>query len=202
MRNLGAVVSNLMTLGGIEYFFLVSLRGADHSTSLPYSITMSNGITYLHDNGLTSVEPPRLSTTVDRESYKIAFADPNFLMRSYFESGAVGDAIEVRVGFINPTDSPIVGSDGVSVAPDAPFLDIRHTILSYKGIVDNHGYNIDFGDKSVIATIEGSSPMADLDLVRVYYTSKESIKQFSATDTSYDQIYEGSEEIVIKWGKE
>lgn len=201
MRNLGAVVSNLMSLSRIKYFFLVSIRGSDHSTSLPFNVTMSNGITYLTDNGLIGVEPPRLSTTVDREAYKVAFADPQFMMKSYFEDGAVGDTIEVRLGFTNPTQDPIVGSDSVSVAPGAPFLAIADTILTYRGTVDNHGYTINFDENAVTATIEGSSPMSDLDLVRTFQTSKECLRQFAPLDTAYDQVFDGSEEIIIKWGK-
>jgi hypothetical protein len=185
-----------------EYFFLVGIGGTDYSTSLPYSIVMSDGITYNHDNGLVAVEPPRLSTTVDRESYKITFADPQFLMRSYFEAGAVGDSIVVRIGFLNPTTGLMTGSDGVSVAPGMPFRDLRDTIMSYGGVVDNHGYTLDFGEGNVRATIEGSSPMADLDLVKTFQTSKECINQFRSGDTSYDQIYQGAQGIVYKWGKE
>lgn len=201
MRNLGAVVSALMARSSIKYFFLVSIRGTDHSSSLPYNITMGNGTTYLADNGLIGVEPPRLSTTVDREAYKIAFADPQFTMKSYFEDGAVGDTVEVRLGFINPTDSPIVGSDAVDVQPGMPFLAMADTIVTYRGTVDNHGYTINFDENSVTATVEGSSPMADLDLVRTFQTSKECLKQFAPTDTAYDQVFDGSEEIIIKWGK-
>jgi hypothetical protein len=202
MRVLTSVVTTLLRSSGVEYFFLVSINGTDFSTSLPYDVTMTDGRTYFADNGLVSVDPPRMSQTVDRESYKVQFADPSFLMRSYFENGAVGDPIEVRVGFMNPNVSgDMTGTGGVAVKPGAPFLDIRDTILAYKGTVDNHGYEIDFDNNTVLATIEGSSPMSDLDLVVSFMTSKDSIKQYDATDTAYDQIYEGSGEIVTKWGK-
>lgn len=202
MRELGTVVSALMAMSGVKYFFLVSIRGTDHSTSLSHDITMSNNVTYLADNGLIGVEPPRLSTTVDREAYKISFSDPNFTMKSYFEDGAVGDTVEVRLGFVNPTQNPITGSDAVDVLPQMPFLDLRDTIITYRGTIDNHGYGIDFAENAVTATIEGSSPMSDLDLVRTFQTSKECLQQFAPTDTAFDQVFVGSQEIIIKWGKQ
>jgi len=172
-----------------------------YSTSIPYDITISNGTTYLASNGLQGVDPPRLSQTVDRESYKVVFADPNYLMKSYFEAGAVGDKIEVYIGFINPTNAALLGTDSVSVSPKAPFKNMSDTILAYRGSVDTHGYDVNFESGEVTATIEGSSPMSDLDMVRAFNTSRDAIRQYNAADTSYDQIYEGSGEIVTKWGK-
>jgi hypothetical protein len=202
MRVISAVVTNLLSKQASEYFFLVTLAGTNHFTSLPYDITMSDGITYLANNGLVAVDPPRMSQTVDREAYKIQFADPLFAMKGYFETGAVGDSVVVRVGFCNPHRAGnITGSDGVVVKPGEAFRDIRDTILSYKGTVDGHGYEIEFDNGTVMATIEGSSPMSDLDLVIPFMTSKDAIKQYDATDTAYDQIYEGSGEIMTKWGK-
>lgn len=201
MRATSSVVKSLIKANNVEHFFLVNIGDSDYSTSLPYDVTMSNGITYLAENGLVAVDPPRLSQTVDRESYKIQFADPNYLMRSYFEAGATGDKVEVYIGFINNTSASINGTDGVAVLPMAPFKNTADCLLVYRGTVDNHGYEINLGDNTVIATIEGSSPMSDLDLVRALYTSKDSIRQFDSTDTAYDQIYEGSGEMVTKWGK-
>ena len=42
--------------------------------------------------------------------------------------------------------------------------------------------------------------MADLDSVNVIYSSKDGMDQLSATDTSFDEIYDGAE-IATKWGK-
>lgn len=201
MRKLGNAITSILQQGNVEYFFLVSIDGLDHSTSLPHNISMSNSTTYLSDNGLMAVEPPRLSTVVDREAYKVVFSDPQFLMRAFFEAGAVGRSIVVYIGFINSI-SGLVGSNGTVVVLGMPFLDMRDTICAYKGVIDGHGYEINAADSTVIATIEGASPMADLDMNRPFFTSKESIKQFAAGDTAYDQIYEGSGEIITKWGKD
>jgi hypothetical protein len=48
--------------------------------------------------------------------------------------------------------------------------------------------------------LEGTSPMADLDLVKNFIASKNGMDQKSTSDTSFDQIYDGSE-ITIRWGK-
>ena len=43
--------------------------------------------------------------------------------------------------------------------------------------------------------------MADLDLVKSFYTSKDSITQKNSQDTSFDKVHEGSGAINVKWGK-
>jgi hypothetical protein len=49
--------------------------------------------------------------------------------------------------------------------------------------------------------IECSSPMADLDLKRTLITSKDAMRGLSPTDSSFDQVYEGSKGIDLLWGK-
>jgi hypothetical protein len=196
MVSFSAIVAQLLELRRLRYFFLVSLKGTDHYTTAPYDLQMDNGAIYLCNAGLQSVEPPRISSTVDRASYKVSFADVQFLLKSYFETGATGDTVEVRIGFYNTLGVTISG-----VLPDAPFTQMANTVVMYKGVVDGQFYEIDLAGGEAIAVIEGSSPMADLDLVRTLYTNNDSMRQLNAADTSFDKVYEGSGEIQLKWGK-
>jgi len=196
MIALSNTVSQIVASRTIKYFFLVSLKGTDHYTTAPFDLTFDNGVTYISDGGLTDVEPPRISSTVDRATYKVSFADVNFALKSYFEEGATGDVIEVRVGFFNTLD---VTTEGVEVSQ--PFKQISNTVIIYKGVIDSQSYTVDIENSEVFAVIEGSSPMADLDLTRSKFTNKDSGQQVNPNDTAYDKVFEGSGQIKLKWGK-
>jgi hypothetical protein len=99
------------------------------------------------------------------------------------------------VGFFNTTKEAIG-----TVAPGHPLLAEEDIVLAYKGIVDSHGYVIS-EDEDVVVVIECSSPMADLDLKRTLITSKDAMRGLSPTDSSFDQVYEGSKGIDLLWGK-
>jgi hypothetical protein len=196
MIQLSQVIQEIILLDRVKYFFLVSIGNNRNYTSAPFNITMSNGITYLSDGGLIGVDPPTFSSTVDRSSYSVLFADLSSELKSYFEEGATGDSISVRVGFYNTLEQETNG-----VPLDGVFTNINDTILLYKGIIDTQSYSIDVNNGSIIAKIEGSSPMADLDLVKSFFTNKDSMQQRNSSDTAFDKVFEGSGEISLKWGK-
>jgi hypothetical protein len=184
--------SNLMT-----FFYLVTLKNDMRFTSAPFDITMQDGHTYFADSGLIGVEPPRASSVVDRATYKIAFADPSQSFKDYFESGATGDDVIVRLGFFNT-----LGYATDSTAPGAFFRQLENTIIVYKGVVDSQTFNIDFGQGEITATIECSSPMADLDLIRSFFTNKDSMRTRNPNDTAFDQVFDDASEVQYKWGKD
>jgi hypothetical protein len=68
----------------------------------------------------------------------------------------------------------------------------------YKGFVDKPTITNDFEQK--LAVIEGTSPMADLDMVRSFITSKNGMDQRSSSDTSFDAIFK-DKSVSVKWGK-
>ena len=187
----------MLSLYNTKSFFLVELSGLSrYHTTLPFDITMSNGRTYTSDGGLIGVDPPRLSSVVDREAYKISFVDTNYEFRNYFNSGVVGAPLKVYLGFFNTSEETIN-----SIEPDEIFNNINDTITVYEGVIDNHSYEIDFSNSSIICVIEGSSPMAHLDLVKTFSTSRDQMDQYNTSDTSLDFTYQGSGEIALKWGK-
>lgn len=202
MRKISTVIEKLINESNVMPFFLVSISDMNlYLTTLQYDVTMSDGHTYLSDGGLIGVDPPRLSNVVDRESYKISISDTNFEYRTFLEQGAVGSLLVVTVGFLNASTEDIIDSAGNAVGHYEPLTDFRDTVTAYKGIIDNHNYNIDFSNNEVSLTIEGSSPLADLDLVRAMYTSKDQARRRNQADSSMDEVYKGSGEISLKWGK-
>jgi hypothetical protein len=192
---LSNTIKNIVELDRIKFFFLVSI-GNRHYTSNPFNVTLSNGITYISDGGLTNVDPPTFSSTIDRSTYSVTFSDVSSELKSYFEEGATGDSFAVRIGFYNTLDNE---TEGVQVGNI--FTQISNTILIYKGVVDTQSYALSFNNGELAAKVEGSSPMADLDLVNPFYTNKDSMKQVSVDDTAFDKVFEGSGQIKLKWGK-
>ena len=196
MIKLSPIVKQLIESEFLSYFYLVTIDGNKHYCSAPFDVTMSNGITYLSDGGLVSVEPPRMSAVVDRATYKITFADADFALKPYFEAGATGDTVTVRLGFYNT-----LGVTTEGIAPGHYFNNMKDTVITYQGVVDSQAYEIDYQQETAYAVIECSSPMADLDLVKIFYTNKDSMKVKHPNDTSFDDVFAGSGAINLKWGK-
>jgi hypothetical protein len=163
----------------VSSFFMVSLNGTIHISSLDYDVVVE-GTTYLGNGSLVSVSPPRMSSTVDREAYTIQLADPSFNFGAMFDDGAIGMPVVVRLG--------------------AAGIDASVTV--YSGRIGSYEYEVDTGDiGSVMANIVCTSPMSDLDLNRTYYCSKDYITKLSSTDTAYDAVFDGSGPINLRWGK-
>jgi hypothetical protein len=190
MIEFSSTVVQILSNPTIEGFYLVDIQsGLYRTTSYFRDITLSNGVTYPNDGKLLAVDPPQLSSVVDREIYKISFADPDFTNGPAADYGLVGKTVEVRLGFVNQTTK-------------LPELDISNTILIYSGTVDGTGYSINTAEiGSSVLNVTCSSPMGDLDFRRPLYTTKDSMRSRDPADTSCDQIYEGSGQLQLKWGK-
>jgi hypothetical protein len=205
MRTFSANVDTLINRVDASAFYLVRVLTTTSSvhdtlslmhTTASFDITVSGLGTFSSNNGLLSVEPPKLSNSVDRESYKIVYADASRAIISLFDDGLTGAKATVWVGFYNTTAASISG-----IAPGLPLTAISDLIIAYEGVVDTQGYTISPEDGTIIAVIECSSPVASLGLVRSFYTSKESMKQVNVSDTAFDQVQVGSKQ-TFKWGKE
>jgi hypothetical protein len=195
MRQFSASVRTIIDSGVISYFYLVSIGVALKHTSYHTDITF-DGDVYLADNKLVNIQPPKMSSVVDREPYKIMYVDHDFSFRPSFEAGMVGQPVVVRMVFVNTTDGVLSG-----VNPGFPLLDPDDTIITHTGAVDSQNYSADFDSGEVTATIEASSPMAALSMVNSFYTSKNHLQQRAPGDTSFNQMYEGSPGVRLMWGK-
>jgi hypothetical protein len=106
MRNISASIQLLLAQDYIDTFYLVALGATRRHTTINRNITF-NGDLFLGNSELASVEPPRLSSVVDREPYKVSYVDPLFTFRSEFETGMVGQVVIIYLGFINTLDTAI-----------------------------------------------------------------------------------------------
>jgi hypothetical protein len=188
MIQFNQVIQNIISQPTVELFYLVNIDGYK-VTNYFRNITLSNGEVYEANGRLLQVDPPQLSSTVDRELYKITFADPDFYFGQEAPVSVVGKPVTVRVGFINPTTK-------------FPVTEIENTVIIYKGAVDGTSYSVDTENTGEsIWLVTCASPMNDLEMVRAMYTSKDSVRLVSPGDNSFDQIYEGGGEVELKWGR-
>lgn len=195
MRQLSTNIASLLDLQEeVETLFLVRITDKDgavvfSSTSYYENVTLSNGYLYEANGMLVSADPPQLSTTVDREQYKITIADPEFMQGDNAENGLTGKRMEVRLGFVEPE----IG---------VPYTDEIDTFIVYRGRVDGAAYKIsteEFGE--ALLQITGVSPIMSLEMKKGFRLTKDATRQRNPTDSSCDQLYEGSSTIVLKWGK-
>jgi hypothetical protein len=204
MRTHSAAINEILGLENLVYFYIVEIgpyvdldsnpNQYKRYSSLHGDVTIDSK-TYTGGSKLITVDPPRLSSSVDREAYKISIADPDYEFRGLFERGFSQIKVTISIGFFN-TSSHTIGSTLVG----SPFLDIADTIIVYKGYIDNHVYAIDLNGGTVVS-IECTSPMGSLNMSRPRLTTNDSMKQLNITDTSFSQVYQGSKGIGLLWGK-
>lgn len=199
MKNFSATVKLLISQPFYMSFLLLEIGPSRNGnwlrmTTLGYDVTFDGNV-YTSKSLLNMVDPPKISTIVDREAYKIGLSDPDFTLRPYFEEGLTNAKLSVRAGFINTETTTLSG-----YAPGEAILSKADTIIGYSGFVDSYSYTIN-GEGDVQLTIESTSPMGALGLTRSIITSKEWMSQHHPSDTSYDQVFIGSGPSTKKWGK-
>lgn len=208
MRKLSAEVQILLSQDSVAGFFLVQWgTGAEsyvlRHTSFPYNLVMTDVLnldpsigtaTFYADNGLSGIDAPRLSDTLDREIYKIAYIDNDMYMLNLIRSQlkTYGAPCKVWIGLLNTTNDVLDG-----YGPGEPLTDLQHCIMAYKGVVDTYGVAIDT-EGAITTSFDLSSPMAALDMVRPQYTSPENVP---SNDHCFDQMHTPSAVFTMHWGK-
>ena len=186
MRSFSTNVQNALAQNDIRVFYLMKLEfnSTYHFTTHNKDITYA-GQVFSAANGVIGLDRPSNNNVLDRSPFSMQFADLSQEMYSEFVSGVVGKDISVWVGFFDSNNQPLTALEDV--------------LLIYKGTADNPVVNNDFDE--VVASIEASSPMSDLDAVNSIWVSRDGMDQFSTTDTAFDEIYQ-NREVEVKWGKE
>jgi len=187
MRNFSANALSVIQSDFIEYFLLVELNLGNNDyflTTSQYNVTDNDGKTFVANGAIFEYDSPRQNSVLDREAYRIQLIDPSDALFSEFRTGVINRNVTIRAGFIHPTLGPLTSDTDL--------------VYVYSGFVDAPSINTDFTSK--IVEIECSSPMADLDMVRPFFTTPSGMDQVSSTDTSFDRINEGYE-LQLEWGK-
>lgn len=197
MRKVSSNVRTLLATDNPSSFYLVKIvttSGTILDTTIPYNVTVPGIGLFSATNGLMAADPPKLSEIVDREVYKLTYADPNFEKIALFETVMTGSEVIVYVGFYNTTGAVFAG-----VNPGMPILDTADMLIAYAGVVDTHGYSIDAAEGTAIALIECASPMATLGMSKSLLTNPASLKRLNPSDTSFDQVF--NKGARLPWGK-
>jgi len=198
MRTITAAQLDLLTRNDVQPFLLISIGpnlNTDYLryTSLPYDFTYESNL-YLCDSNIVNLDPPRISDTIDKESYTLTFSDPEYNLRPFFEGGSgrlLGTEMSILGGFVNSTDTLLHGT-----SPGAIFDDY---FTIYKGKIDSANYTTT--EETVLLIVEGASPMGPLDLTRTIITSHEYIRRKYPSENCYIKLFEGSAQATIEWGK-
>jgi len=190
MKNISAAIQAQIDSDNTEPFLLFSIgpnyRGDYLAyTTLPYEYTY-DGIYYDCENRIISIDPPRISDTLDREAFKVSLHDSDTALRGPLNTWRMaGVNFKLLMGF----------SNGIGGAP------LSDTLNVYEGTVDTYTYAVTPNDDSVLI-IEGTSPVGALDMRRTVLTSRNYLQAKYPNDTSYDQVVEGSSKLLLLWGKE
>lgn len=188
-----ANVQNAIASLNSETFYAVSIVSETgvpwkRLTTYPADLTI-DGALYYGNGEIVAMDPPKISTNVDREAFRISLADPAFMNAVDVDLGLINYRVRVLAGFTNP-------STGV------PMTDLSDMLHVYSGRVDSTGYRMgtqEAGEANL--QLVCSSPMADLDLKKGIFTSRDYVRGKNPRDSSCDHVYAGSGVLSIKWGK-
>ena len=183
MRSFSPFVLDRLSQDTVETFSLLAIRNDLFLSTLSYDVTY-DGQEFISDIGILDFSPPVQSSNVDRETFRFTISDPLGAVRTTFQGSPSGQPIKTYLAFFNP--------DGT------PNLELDNVIVAYEGTVDKVFYSNDFDE--AIVTLEASSPMSALNLVRTLITSRDGMDQLSLTDTSFDNVIETNETSIL-WGK-
>ena len=209
MREISKNAQRLIDSGAAS-FVLLTIRAKSvtlYHTTLPFDAEVPGVGVFKAENGLASLDSPRLSSAVDKETYKIVYIDPGFDLRALVENKLTGCPVRAQIGFFNNLSEDLVGdTTGATFSRGMAVLDSGDLITSYEGAIDAPSYEIS-SENGVMLKLSCASPMAALDMTNVFYTSKDSLNQrvfktgTITSDCAFDNVYVGSQAILLNWGK-
>jgi len=185
MRTFSSAVQTVLNSDTINYLYLIKLsfNTTYYLTSYNTNVTYDGNV-YTASSGLFEFDSPDFSSIVDREAYRVVVTDNSNAFKAELEANVVGKDMQVWVALIDANGNPLLSTSDV--------------ISIYKGVVDSPTITNDYEKKLV--NLEGSSPIVDLDGVNSFITSKDGMDQVSATDTSFDEVFD-NKQVTLKWGK-
>jgi hypothetical protein len=198
MRKLSDAVKTVLGSDEVSFVYLVDIHykeGVVRETTAPQTLLV-NGNAYEPSQSLYALDAARLSSAVDRETYKIIYMDPNFEKRAMFEAGITNTRVVVSMCFVNTLEHTLAG-----YPPGVYMTNSEDIVIAYAGRVDTHGYTIDPEEGEIFAVIEGASPMASLAMTRSFMTSRDHMRKVRADDTAFDQTFVGAKRVGFVWGK-
>jgi len=153
-------------------------------------ITLSDGRTFIGNSPIIELQPPKISSVVDREQYVITFADVSYEYGVLSENNLVGMPAQVGIVFVDYDTKE-------------PNLNANEVLIVYKGQIDAASYLIETSEiGSTIYKLACASPVANLEAVKSFHTSKSFLKdKIRSDDVSFDQVAQGTGSLRLKWGR-
>jgi len=182
MKNTPSSIITALVSGLSEPYLLLDMEFASGTVRLTNSAfdIQAGGNTYVADGGLTSIDPPKLTSILDREVYRIKLVDFSNEFKAYFDASALGTSVTVTLGISgNYTDLDTV----------------------YKGRIDGVSIETNPEEGTKDAIIECSSPFAALERTNNRMTDKNYQRNIDSTDSSMDLVYATAKDVELKWGK-
>lgn len=205
MRALSANFSTLIARDDASPFFLLRvLRTVTTKHDTPVIMDTSNAFdivvpglgTFTASDSLKAIETPRISTSIDREPYRVSYNDFDSSKVALFEAGLSGAKMTAWVGMFNTTNATLGGA-----LPGDPLVNISDLLVAYEGFIDGQSYTVTPTEGTALASIEGASPVASLGMTRPYTTTKDFLRRLNVSDTAFDEVHIGSTKIAKLWGK-
>jgi len=185
MISISPALQDLMSRDNAELFYCVAIKDVK-LTTFRRDVTLPDGL-YVSSELIAGVEAPVTSASVDRSLYKVVLADTDRLLANLYETSLIGAPLRVLAIFVNPVT-------GVPLLSD-PFV-------VYSGVIQGFEQSAateTLGEVQTVVT--GSNPLAALDATASFFCSRETLGEIDPTDTAFDQVYEDSGKVSIKWGK-
>jgi len=185
--NVPASIVAALSRDHFEFFLIVAVHADSASyffSSFPTTRTV-DGYLIQGGEGLMAVDTPRVSSHLDKETFRVVLSSDNGIPLIDHKTGLGGKKFEVWMGSYDTSGSPVLNS----------FDDL---LLAYRGTVDQDSISNDFETRQIVLT--GSSPMANLDQRGGYPVSRDGMDQINVNDTSFDFLYKGSSK-TLDWGK-
>lgn len=191
MIKLNQTIKDYLNTPGIKAFGLFQIAQHRYTDYFENIRVQGELDTYFNreDEGIISVDIPRLDSVVDKSSYNIALVSNSITIKETLNNNLVGKIASVRFGFINPINN-------------TPDLNPEHILLFYKGQIAAVGFSNKteaLGEQ--VVSIQLGSPMSNLDRVNCRIMTNESWTALHPTDSTYEQLYEGSIAVTFAWGR-
>jgi len=154
-------------------------------TDCPYDFTDGNNGTYSADGTIIAISPPKSEGVIDRDIFSFTLADPNFALKTRFDTQSTGVECEIRVKLINSNLEVIPGEIGV-----------------FKGNISAIRYYIEGDLKSAKSLIDVTctGPLAKLQQVTERLTTQESQQAVHPNDTCFNRSFDTQNQSTIRWG--
>jgi len=185
MKTNAANLSTILGNDQLGFFTLIELNWNNQYYFTDYGQTLTfDGNNYLTNTPVVDISIPKYTTTIDRELFSMTLSGLDEDMVDEAETGIISLGVKASMIF---------------TVAGVPQLGNNDVLNFYTGKVFSS--KVVLTNEEKLIEVECTAPLNDLDSKGTLYTTKDGIKTLDATDTCFNSVTKGSEEINLKWGK-